>query len=178
MHAYPQLGLRLNVLPRLQGPPYPQSFMPTFASPQYLLHMRGTGLCFSVPAAEKLCPMPHTCAAFSSPTNRIAFDIHRPTVTHRWLLSVDRHDDRPRLTVTRPRDDYLFFIFCPADPAWLLQQLHNNPSQQNYDDLTDAVTKSASKKAEMFLLDIFVLALEFIKNVRGGSFESVSLCRD
>ena len=30
----------------------------------------------------------------------------------------------------------------------------------------------------MFLLDIFVLALEFIKNVRGGSFELVSLYRD
>eukprot|EP00752_Nemacystus_decipiens_P007641 g6830.t1 len=43
-------------------------------------------------------------------------------------------------------------------------QLHHNPSQQNYDDLTGAVTKSASKKAEMLLLDVFVMALEFIKN--------------
>lgn len=76
----------------------------------------GYNLVFFRAVAEKLCPMPHTCAAFSSPTNRIAFDIHRPTVNHRWLLSVDRHDDRPRLTVTRPRDDYLFY-FCPADPA-------------------------------------------------------------
>eukprot|EP00903_Cladosiphon_okamuranus_P015919 g14704.t1 len=43
-------------------------------------------------------------------------------------------------------------------------QLHNNPSQQNFDDLMDAVTKSMSRKAEMTLLDIFVLALDYIKN--------------
>eukprot|EP00752_Nemacystus_decipiens_P005431 g4922.t1 len=43
-------------------------------------------------------------------------------------------------------------------------QLHNNPSQQNFDDLMDAVTKSVSRRAEMTLLDIFVLALDYIKN--------------
>eukprot|EP00752_Nemacystus_decipiens_P005430 g4921.t1 len=42
-------------------------------------------------------------------------------------------------------------------------QLHHEPSKQNYDDLSDAVTKSASSKAIMMLLDIFVLALEYIK---------------
>lgn len=35
-----------------------------------------------------------------------------------------------------------------------------------YDDLTSAVTKSSSKKAEMMLMEIFVMALEYIKNVR------------
>lgn len=48
----------------------------------------------------------------------------------------------------------------------LLQQLHHEPSKQNFDDLTGAVTKSASKRAIMMLLDIFVLALEYIKKVR------------
>lgn len=51
-------------------------------------------------------------------------------------------------------------------PALPLQQLHSKPSQQNYDDLIGAVTKSASKRAEMMLLDIFIVALEYIKNVR------------
>ncbi|CAN0375001.1 unnamed protein product, partial [Ectocarpus sp. 12 AP-2014] len=44
-------------------------------------------------------------------------------------------------------------------------QLHNKPSQQIYDDLVDAVTKSTSRKAEMMLMDIFVIALEYIKSV-------------
>lgn len=47
-----------------------------------------------------------------------------------------------------------------------LQQLHQAPSLQNYDDLTGAVTNSASKRAIMMLFDIFVLALEYIKGVR------------
>lgn len=66
----------------------------------------------------------------------------------------------------RARDSLrLTYDFTLAAPTHLLQQLHNNPSQQNFDDLTDAVTKSVSKKAEMALMDIFVLALEYIKNV-------------
>ncbi len=51
-----------------------------------------------------------------------------------------------------------------------LQQLHNKPSQQNYDDLIGAVTKSASRRAEMKLMDIFVIALEYIKDVRRIAF--------
>ncbi|CAM9720781.1 unnamed protein product [Pylaiella littoralis] len=43
-------------------------------------------------------------------------------------------------------------------------ELHNSPSQQNYDDLLGAVTRSASKRAEMMLLDIFVAALQYIKS--------------
>ena len=53
-----------------------------------------------------------------------------------------------------------------SSPLPSLQQLHSKPSQQNYDDLIGAVTKSASKRAEMMLLDIFVVALEYIKSVR------------
>lgn len=47
----------------------------------------------------------------------------------------------------------------------LVQQLHNTSFKRSYDDLADAVTKSASKKAEMKLLDTFVLAFEYIKTV-------------
>ncbi|CAM9511171.1 unnamed protein product, partial [Hapterophycus canaliculatus] len=44
-------------------------------------------------------------------------------------------------------------------------QLHKEPTRQNFDDLRNAVTKSASGRAEMGLEEVFILALEFIKNV-------------
>lgn len=47
-----------------------------------------------------------------------------------------------------------------------MQQLHNHSSRKSYDDLIGARTDSASRRAEMLLLDIFVMALKYIKNVR------------
>lgn len=47
------------------------------------------------------------------------------------------------------------------------KQLHKEPTKQNFDDLRDAVTKSASGRAEMGLEEVFVLALQFIKQVKG-----------
>lgn len=92
--------------------------------------------------------------------------VHDATTPQRphWLRSFGTRD-RPRHSLNHTKQPLSNFVFC-LPPTLLPQQLHNNPSQQNYDDLTDAVTRSASKKAEMMLLDIFVVALEFIKKVR------------
>lgn len=74
--------------------------------------------------------------------------------------------------VDRPQPQaFLLFV----RPILRLQQLHSNPSQHNYDDLTGAVTKSSSNKAEIMLLEIFVMALKYIKNVREyGYFDPLS----
>ncbi|CAB1102322.1 unnamed protein product [Ectocarpus sp. CCAP 1310/34] len=64
-----------------------------------------------------------------------------------------------------PAPDYTSSFFLQCRQHVPPQQLHSKPSQQIYDDLVDAVTKSTSKRAEMMLMDIFVIALEYIKSV-------------
>ncbi|CAM9721061.1 unnamed protein product [Pylaiella littoralis] len=43
--------------------------------------------------------------------------------------------------------------------------LHSNPSKRSYDDLLNSLTTSSSTRAEMRLMDIFVIALDYIKSV-------------
>lgn len=44
--------------------------------------------------------------------------------------------------------------------------MHKNPSRTTFDDLLMASTRSTSRLAEIDLLEIFVLALSYIKDVR------------
>lgn len=62
-------------------------------------------------------------------------------------------------------------MISPPSPPELhppLQQLHVCQFRPgcNYDDMLDAVTKSASRRAEIKLMDAFVIAFEYIKKVR------------